>query len=412
MPGSKLLSLCKKTQLCKFHQISACTKGQRCSFAHGDGELLDKPDLSSTKLCPQIISSGTCNDDKCQFAHSKNQLRRLATPQTQEVRKTFREPLMFPGICASFATMQENGTSLEQALASRTFPCIRSFDEVTECSTQDLLTDSSSIQSLSFDASDGGCATRQTSCGGEVEHAGDNGKQESDDTIKGPGRVVKNMFHKTRMCTFYAQGRCKKRSSCNFAHSSEELMPLPNLACTKLCPQLLSTGQCDRDGCTFAHCKEELQTGPSKRQHAPLKSMKRGLVDEGRVGACPEGPAGDMFSDLNSQDVPWSRHMSEDLSLLRITGLSVKNTFISFEDPEVRKPQCRSHSAPAHLCRGLAAPGESGEAATQAVRRRQRTCQTWVATAARPGLDQQQELAHSAMPDTSGVPALALPCLR
>mmetsp|Transcript_10479 Transcript_10479/g.11707 ORF Transcript_10479/g.11707 Transcript_10479/m.11707 type:complete len:170 (-) Transcript_10479:38-547(-) len=166
MPGSKLFSLCTKTQLCKFHQIGACTKGQRCSFAHGDGELLDKPDLSSTKFCPQIISSGRCNDDKCQFAHSKSQLRRLATPQTQEVRKTLREPLAFPGSIASFAAMQENGTSLKQTLASTTFPCTRSFDEVTECSTPDLLTDSSSIQSLSFDSSDGGCATRQTSCGG------------------------------------------------------------------------------------------------------------------------------------------------------------------------------------------------------------------------------------------------------
>lgn len=65
------------------------------------------------------------------------------------------------------------------------------------------------------------------------------------------------IFNKTRMCTFHFAGRCSKGVSCTFAHTKEELVPLPDLSCTKLCPVLFSKGSCEDGTCRFAHSRFE-----------------------------------------------------------------------------------------------------------------------------------------------------------
>eukprot|EP00421_Protoceratium_reticulatum_P013326 CAMPEP_0168381766 /NCGR_PEP_ID=MMETSP0228-20121227/13045_1 /TAXON_ID=133427 /ORGANISM="Protoceratium reticulatum, Strain CCCM 535 (=CCMP 1889)" /LENGTH=531 /DNA_ID=CAMNT_0008394873 /DNA_START=41 /DNA_END=1638 /DNA_ORIENTATION=+ len=74
-------------------------------------------------------------------------------------------------------------------------------------------------------------------------------------------RQIRNKFHKTKQCRFFELGKCRKRGACNFAHSPEELRPMPDLTCTKLCPHLLETGECTQSGCTFAHSAEEFRGG-------------------------------------------------------------------------------------------------------------------------------------------------------
>lgn len=54
-------------------------------------------------------------------------------------------------------------------------------------------------------------------------------------------------------------GMCAKGEECPFAHHREELKPLPDLTCTKLCKTLIKTGVCDSPTCNYAHCKDELR---------------------------------------------------------------------------------------------------------------------------------------------------------
>lgn len=67
-------------------------------------------------------------------------------------------------------------------------------------------------------------------------------------------------FSKTKLCKFNIIGMCAKGIQCPFAHSKDELKPLPDLTCTKLCKTLIDSGECTDTSCKFAHTKEELRS--------------------------------------------------------------------------------------------------------------------------------------------------------
>jgi hypothetical protein len=52
-------------------------KGTACGFAHSQDEMKALPDLSRTKICQSLITTGFCNDLQCKFAHNKEELRSL-----------------------------------------------------------------------------------------------------------------------------------------------------------------------------------------------------------------------------------------------------------------------------------------------------------------------------------------------
>lgn len=67
-----------KTKLCPhIQQRGRCGKGPSCVFAHSETELRCPPNLTKTKLCPQIRRGETCPNDEatCPFAHSLDALR-------------------------------------------------------------------------------------------------------------------------------------------------------------------------------------------------------------------------------------------------------------------------------------------------------------------------------------------------
>ncbi|KAI4978299.1 hypothetical protein ZWY2020_014853 [Hordeum vulgare] len=70
-----------KTRLCKNHGApDGCKWGDRCHFAHGDGEL-GKPmgpgSSFKTRLCVSFVAGGSCAfAGRCHFAHGKEELRR------------------------------------------------------------------------------------------------------------------------------------------------------------------------------------------------------------------------------------------------------------------------------------------------------------------------------------------------
>ena len=42
-----------KTKMCPLYPQGTCFKGSSCNFAHNDGELREKPNLSKTKICEE-----------------------------------------------------------------------------------------------------------------------------------------------------------------------------------------------------------------------------------------------------------------------------------------------------------------------------------------------------------------------
>jgi hypothetical protein len=70
---------------------------------------------------------------------------------------------------------------------------------------------------------------------------------------------------KTKMCKYHILGMCKEGADCQFAHSKEEMNPLPDLYRTRLCKTLINTGRCDNPTCNYAHNKMELRTANMNR---------------------------------------------------------------------------------------------------------------------------------------------------
>mmetsp|Transcript_73747 Transcript_73747/g.130815 ORF Transcript_73747/g.130815 Transcript_73747/m.130815 type:complete len:430 (-) Transcript_73747:110-1399(-) len=67
-------------------------------------------------------------------------------------------------------------------------------------------------------------------------------------------------FIKTKVCTFHLRRKCTRGEACKFAHDVDELTPLPDLSCTRMCKAFLRSGACiNGDSCTFAHTQDELR---------------------------------------------------------------------------------------------------------------------------------------------------------
>ncbi|CAE7285527.1 CTH1 [Symbiodinium microadriaticum] len=73
---ARRLQVHKKTQLCKFFAVGACTRGSSCAFAHGSAQLREQPDFSKTRLCADFMELGRCERGRsCKFAHGRQELR-------------------------------------------------------------------------------------------------------------------------------------------------------------------------------------------------------------------------------------------------------------------------------------------------------------------------------------------------
>merc|ERR1740117_2694558 len=63
-----------KTRLCKFYQEGNCTRGKKCTFAHGEVDQHLQVQPLGMKLCKTLIATGRCKNQNCRYAHSKEQM--------------------------------------------------------------------------------------------------------------------------------------------------------------------------------------------------------------------------------------------------------------------------------------------------------------------------------------------------
>lgn len=81
----------EKTKMCKFYFKGRCTRGEACTFAHKEEEVLPKPDFFRTQLCADLFQGRLCQaGSECSFAHSRDEIRRIKTEGKRNARTDAR----------------------------------------------------------------------------------------------------------------------------------------------------------------------------------------------------------------------------------------------------------------------------------------------------------------------------------
>eukprot|EP00928_Gymnodinium_smaydae_P030559 TRINITY_DN22690_c0_g1_i1.p1 TRINITY_DN22690_c0_g1~~TRINITY_DN22690_c0_g1_i1.p1 ORF type:complete len:252 (-),score=21.34 TRINITY_DN22690_c0_g1_i1:430-1107(-) len=83
------------TRGCRFFGMGVCTRGSACKFAHASAEERPRvcPPRARTKMCPTLINTGSCADEKCGYAHSRADLEKKQRPS--------RRKKVSPGSCGT-----------------------------------------------------------------------------------------------------------------------------------------------------------------------------------------------------------------------------------------------------------------------------------------------------------------------
>jgi len=97
-------------------------------------------------------------------------------------------------------------------------------------------------------------------------------------------------LRKTKICSFFQEGRCRKGDKCGFAHGGLELELLPDLTKTSIC-LAWKEGTCPHSAtqCRFAHGKHDLRAPPQQAKQSPgLQNHDDNSVGQSPDWVCPE----------------------------------------------------------------------------------------------------------------------------
>lgn len=137
---------------------------------------------------------------------------------------------------------------------------------------------------------------------------------------KGNAPLTATLLSKTRLCDFYAQGRCTRGDACTFAHGIGEITARPDFSCTQVCRSFKTTGRCAMgDACQFAHAAGNLRKWGhcmSDARRASPAAVPDVLRGQRRHGA-GEGTASTSSAAAGSEE-------EEEASLIELTFHAVR----------------------------------------------------------------------------------------
>mmetsp|Transcript_8842 Transcript_8842/g.19421 ORF Transcript_8842/g.19421 Transcript_8842/m.19421 type:complete len:208 (-) Transcript_8842:205-828(-) len=167
-----------------------------------------------------------------------------------------------------------------------------------------------------------------------------------------------NLFSRTKMCKFNAANRCLRGKDCPYAHSVDQLIPLPDLACTKMCRTYLNGGKCVDEACMFAHSKSDVRAPYRHWQRLRMSVAKQvppGTWDvaAGKMQSRPATFHDDQTlttTEASAVDGLLVASIMED----EANRLIVKNTFLCVLDEKEQSPSARvrARTAKARFHRG------------------------------------------------------------
>eukprot|EP00931_Biecheleriopsis_adriatica_P025046 TRINITY_DN15477_c0_g2_i2.p1 TRINITY_DN15477_c0_g2~~TRINITY_DN15477_c0_g2_i2.p1 ORF type:complete len:214 (+),score=33.62 TRINITY_DN15477_c0_g2_i2:89-730(+) len=211
-----------------------------------------------------------------------------------------------------------------------------------------------------------------------------------------PGKQCSRLspvLQSTKLCKFYAAGKCKRGEACTFAHCTEQIRDQPDLSKTKLCAAFKRSGRCSQGtNCKFAHGNHDRrlvlggQVLSAQRNPAPPS-----ITPEARISGASqmdlsfhEQAVGSQNPEINDRRVAgedarcflhegsaqgtaathpfaegnWRFDQGKVSQVSRVQeadGFPVKNTFIEFSDEYPFTPR-RASSLPAQVGRGKCRP--------------------------------------------------------
>jgi len=124
-----------------------------------------------------------------------------------------------------------------------------------------------------------------------------------------------HIFDKTRLCKFYAKGKCRRGEACTYAHGEVEVQPQPDFFRTQFCVDFLRSGACKAGSrCSYAHDLQELR-------HA--KTHKSGRGQDLKKAADPQVSLEVRKLEMMQQEVARLHSQLHTLQKLAGSGSSV-----------------------------------------------------------------------------------------
>lgn len=120
------------------------------------------------------------------------------------------------------------------------------------------------------------------------------------------GKLEARLF-KTKMCSFYARGKCSRGQACKFAHKASDLVASPDLYRTRPCMVFARSGKC-KDGwnCQYAHARCDLRTPEHCFETSPIERGRARSKTGSRAGSNTPTSASSApeFPDIAPMTIP------------------------------------------------------------------------------------------------------------